>query len=238
MNTTAKTIRSSKDVVVGSVVTCTSKEWVDVTVGKEYKVCNTYHRGFDIIDDAGDNRGVPEEFFNDWQVVVDDKQEQIPTNNTKPIKSTKDVKVGDDITPIDDSGSRTDITIGRSYPVFRIEGSRVSIRDDIGTTRTMSEDVLVERWELVVAEYPTQEHMQPIKEFTPKQSLLFTHEQNLMNVWTILDDLDMVVRSWDDMSDDERKGVIEGISLLGNLKMVKLQKSFEELFKATVGEDK
>ena len=151
MNATVKTIRSSKDVIVGSVVTCTSKEWVDVTVGREYTIIGIGYNIFYIKDDAGDDRGVPEEHFKDWQLVV---KETPPTTTT----------------------------------------------------------------------------------FTLKQNLLFTHEQDIMNAWTILDDLGMVARSWEDMSDDERKGVIEGIGLLGNLKMVKLQKSFEEVFAATIGE--
>ena len=153
------------------------------------------------------------------------------TAKTRPIKTLSDVGVDDKVICI--SEEWVDIVVGKEYSVQDTGADYFTIRDGTKDVREVYEGNFKD-WQVVVAECPTQEHMQPIKEFTPKQSLLFTHEQNIMNAWTILDDLDMVVRSWDDMSDDERKGVIEGIGLLGNLKMVKLQKSFEELFKEVI----
>ena len=229
MNTTVKTkqIKTLSDVGVDDKVICISPDWVDITQGGEYSVQRTGVDCFDIIDDAKDIRDIPEEFFKDWQVVVDDEQEQIPTNGTKPIKSAKDVKVGDKVVCTDKSW--VDITVGKEYKVCNTHHRGFDIIDDAGDNIGVPEEYFKD-WQVLVVECPTQ----PIKEFTPKQNLLFTHEQNIMNVWTILDDLDMVARSWDDMTDDERKGVIEGIGLLGNLKMVKLQKSFEELFKEVI----
>ena len=227
MNPTVKTkaIKSAEYVSVGDVVKCFGQGWLNLTYWHTYTVesVNESENSFCVRDDYNNVATIFKD-FHEWGVVVQEP-------NTKPIRSHSDISVGDKVVCTDKAW--VDITVGREYEVCNLYNRGFDIIDDAGDDRGVHEE-LFKDWQVVVAECPTQEHTQPIKEFTPKQSLLFTHEQNIMNVWTILDDLDMVVRSWDDMSDADRKGVIEGIGLLGNLKMVKLQKSFEELFKEVI----
>ena len=59
----------------------------------------------------------------------------------------------------------------------------------------------------------------------------FELEQRIMNVWQVFDDLNELILSWDELSEDQQMNILIGIKDLGHLKSQLLFKCFEECIK-------
>ena len=58
----------------------------------------------------------------------------------------------------------------------------------------------------------------------------FELEQNVMQCWNVCEDIQLMLDSWDSLSEDDKKNYLVGLKQMYQMKFERLQNTFEQVY--------